>query len=70
MIKEAKNIDFYTTGRQPSEEEFIRISEWIKHDKRKSRTPKLTEQLAKRKLTLRNKKLSKRQSQVSTMNKS
>ncbi len=33
MIKEAKNIDFYTTGRQPSEQDFARISEWIKNDK-------------------------------------
>ena len=30
MIKEVKNIDFYTTGRQPSEQDFARISEWIK----------------------------------------
>ena len=35
MIKEEKNIDFYTTGRQPSEQEFARISEWIKKDKAK-----------------------------------
>ena len=33
MIKEEQNIDFYTTGRQPSEQEFARISEWIKKDK-------------------------------------
>ena len=32
MIKEEKNIDFYTTGRQPSEQEFAKISEWIKKD--------------------------------------
>lgn len=35
MIKEEKNIDFYTTGRQPSEEEFAKISEWIKKDQAK-----------------------------------
>jgi hypothetical protein len=35
MIKEAKNVDFYTTGRQPSEQDFARISEWIKQDKQK-----------------------------------
>lgn len=35
MIKEDKNVDFYTTGRQPSEQEFARISEWIKRDKQK-----------------------------------
>jgi hypothetical protein len=33
MIKETKNIDFYTTGRQPSEQEFARISEWIRKKK-------------------------------------
>lgn len=36
MIKEARNIDFYTTGRQPSEQDFARISEWIKMDKEKN----------------------------------
>ncbi len=35
MIKEPKDVDFYTTGRQPSEEEFARISEWIEQDKQK-----------------------------------
>ncbi len=35
MIKEAKKIDFLTTGRQPSEKEFARISEWIERDKQK-----------------------------------
>lgn len=35
MIKEAKNVDFYTTGKQPSEQDFARISEWIKKDKQK-----------------------------------
>jgi hypothetical protein len=34
MIKEAKNVDFYTTGRQPSEQDFARISEWIRRDKK------------------------------------
>lgn len=29
MIKEPKNIDFYTTGKQPSKDDFKRISEWI-----------------------------------------
>ena len=38
MIKEAENIDFYTTGRQPSEKDFARISEWIRKKKeRKSK---------------------------------
>lgn len=36
MIKEEKNIDFYTTGRQPSEKEFERISEWIRQKKAKT----------------------------------
>jgi len=35
MIKESKEVDFLTTGRQPSEQEFARISEWIKKDKQK-----------------------------------
>jgi cytochrome c553 len=38
MIKEAKNIDFYTTGRQPSEQDFARISAWIKQNKLKQKT--------------------------------
>jgi hypothetical protein len=44
MIKEAKDVDFYTTGRQPSEQDFARISEWIKQDKQKqaARKPKVT----------------------------
>lgn len=36
MIKEDKNIDFYTSGRQPSEQDFVRVSEWINDDKRKN----------------------------------
>ncbi len=35
MIKESKNIDFYTTGRQLSEQDFKRISEWIQQKKEK-----------------------------------
>lgn len=35
MIKESKNIDFYTTGRQPSDHDFARISEWIRKKKEK-----------------------------------
>jgi len=34
MVKEAKNIDFYTTGRQPSAQDFERISEWIRKKKK------------------------------------
>jgi len=41
MVKEPKNIDFYTTGRQPSEQDFIRISEWIKKDKQRKFTQKV-----------------------------
>ena len=44
MIKEAKNVDFYTSGRQPSEEDFARISEWIKKDKQKRRAHKNSSQ--------------------------
>ena len=40
MIKEAKNVDFYTTGRQPSAQDFARISEWIKQDKKKQEARK------------------------------
>lgn len=40
MIKEAKNIDFYTTGRQPSAEDFERISEWIRQKKEKENKTK------------------------------
>lgn len=35
MIREPKNVNFVTTGREFSEEEFARISEWIKQDKQK-----------------------------------
>ena len=42
MIKEAKDIDFYTTGRQPSEQDFARISEWIKKEKQKQKLRKQT----------------------------
>ena len=40
MIKEAKNVDFYTTGRQPSEQDFERISEWIRQKKEKANKTK------------------------------
>jgi hypothetical protein len=35
MIKESKNIDFYTSGKQTSEMDFARISNWIKQQKLK-----------------------------------
>ena len=38
MIKEARDIDFYTSGRQPSEQDFARISEWILKNKKKEKT--------------------------------
>jgi hypothetical protein len=37
MINEEKYTDFYTTGRQPSQQEFAKISEWIKKDKSKNK---------------------------------
>ena len=40
MIKEAKDVDFYTTGKQPSEQDFARISEWIRKDKQKQQIGK------------------------------
>ena len=33
MPKEAKEIDFDTTGNLPSDEDFPKISEWIKQKK-------------------------------------
>ena len=35
MIKEPKNIDFYTSGRPLSNEDFALISQWISIDKKK-----------------------------------
>ncbi|MEZ0484986.1 hypothetical protein [Fibrella aquatica] len=35
MIKEPKDIDFYTSGRQLSNQEFASISQWIATDKKK-----------------------------------
>lgn len=34
MVKEPKNIDFTTTGRQLSDKEFSDISNWIKKRKK------------------------------------
>ena len=48
MIKEAKNVDFYTTGRQPSDQDFARISEWIKKDKQKQTGRKRAKRLQKK----------------------
>lgn len=48
MIKEPKNIDFYTTGRQPSEQDFKRISEWIKKDKQRKSTQTEKKRLTKK----------------------
>jgi hypothetical protein len=39
LTKEPKNIDFYTTGKQPSDEEFMRISKWIKVQKKQLKRP-------------------------------
>jgi hypothetical protein len=52
MIREPKNIDFMTTGRQPSEEDFALVSEWIKKRKekeksRRSRTSKKKQPVSK-----------------------
>ena len=51
MIKEPKNIDFYTTGKQPSEQDFVRISEWIKKDKQRKSARKVNKQLVHTKVT-------------------
>jgi len=34
MVKEEKDIDFYTTGRQPTKKDFERISKWILKNKK------------------------------------
>lgn len=47
MIKEGKNIDFYTTGRQPSEQDFARISELIKKEKGKKKKGDTQQELGK-----------------------
>jgi hypothetical protein len=49
VIKEPKNIDFTTTGRQPSEEEFALISAWVTKRKQQLKSRKL--RAAKRKKT-------------------
>jgi hypothetical protein len=36
MIRQPKNVDFYTTRRHLSEEDFAKISEWIKMQKNKN----------------------------------
>ena len=50
MIKEPKNIDFYTTGKQPSKEEFAKISAWIQ--KKKGKDLKQNKQVLKQKATV------------------
>lgn len=47
MIKESRNIDFQTTGRQPSEADFKQISKWISD--RKSKLQKKKTSTSKRK---------------------
>lgn len=50
MIKEAKNIDFYTSGKEPSKQDFVRISEWIR--KRKENTSLLKQKQPQEKSSL------------------
>lgn len=40
MVKEPKNIDFYTSGRQPTKDDFKRVSEWILKRKQKKANSK------------------------------
>lgn len=40
MIKEAKHIDFYTSGKEPSVQDFARISDWIHKKKKNASLPK------------------------------
>ena len=51
MIKEPKNIDFTTTGKQPSEREFALVSEWIKKRKDQQKARRFHARLGKRKKT-------------------
>lgn len=53
MIKEAKDIDFYTTGKQPSELDFARISEWIKKTKQTKKSLKLPNSTNKKSTSIR-----------------
>lgn len=57
MIKEEKNIDIYTSGRQLSEREFAKISDWIIRNKAKKTLPNKNKS-SKRSTTL-NKSISK-----------
>ena len=41
-MKEVKHIDFYTTGRQPSDQDFERISEWIRNRKKLTKAKRAT----------------------------
>ena len=49
MIKETKNIEFYTTGKQTKERDFTRISQWIKKDKIRKGTKPSKKQTVKQK---------------------
>jgi len=40
MVKEPKNIDFLTSGRQLSEQDFERISEWIRKKRQADKSKK------------------------------
>ncbi|MBO9562326.1 MAG: hypothetical protein J7621_06100 [Niastella sp.] len=51
MVKEPKNIDFVTTGKQPTEQEFALVSEWIKKKKEQDKARRSKSRLAKRKKT-------------------
>ena len=44
MVKEPKNVDFYTTGKRPSEADFAKISELIKKSKDAAKRSKKTAQ--------------------------
>jgi hypothetical protein len=49
MIKEPRNVDFYTTGKQPSEQDFARISAWIKKNRQQQATRKLKQRATQQK---------------------
>ncbi|GAB2606291.1 hypothetical protein GCM10027190_62170 [Spirosoma areae] len=50
MIKEPKDIDFATSGRQLSIEDFALISQWIATDKKKQSTGRVKRQGVKQNL--------------------
>ena len=51
MIKESKNIDFSTSGKELSDQDFARISEWILDNKKKKTSPSPKRRLLKKRIS-------------------